>query len=378
MTNNPEPKEVSIVGVSRLDMEVLKNSAQRAAIVQWGALDGLRTETKDLEVWPLSRQSRPMETLGVVAADAGLVSVELAPFSLEFLFVADSLKRVHLAEIFPLSALDENLEAIFHGWPVLQRFTERIELSWGEIRGLWKKQVEAERLFAADVRLVADTLRELAEWAVCCELAMERIEAGASEGTLILHDGLLRSWLFRSERLGDALTTWWRRAWEEHGVALAGVGKSSLLWQRLALALDMDPRVLAAKSCAVPIPGEMEEAMTGRTMSQRLGFGRLLLVKTALQPTGLYLPVDLPEWILSDRASAEWVLGVLGQVSETSFPRPGYPAPLGDAHEMAHLTDFDARVIRDRVVESLREMVGTEDFEKLLRMWAFQPPRWQK
>lgn len=367
------------MGISRIDMEVLKNSAQRAATVQWQALDGPRTDTASLEVWPLAKQPRPMETLGVVAADAGLVSVELAPFSLEFLFVADSLRRVHLAEVFPISALGENLDVIFRDWPVLQRFTARLGLGWKEIATLWKKQVEAERLFASDVRLVADTLRELAEWAVCCELAAERIDAGASEGTLILHDGLLRSWLFRNEDLGNALKTWWRRAWEEHGVALAGVGKSSLLWQRLALTLDMDPRVIAAKSCAVPVPEEIEAAVTGRRSDgPLLGFGRLILVKTALHPTGLYLPVDLPEWIRGDRESAEWVLGVLGQVSETSFPRPGYPAPLGDAHEMAHLTDFDARVIRDRVVESLRTLVEPEEFEKLLRMWAFQPPRWQK
>lgn len=368
------------MGIARLDLEELKSSAQRAASTQWQALGKLRLDTQALEVRPLPEADAAVRTLGVVAADAGLVSVELSPFSLEFLFVADSLKRTHVAEIFPLTTLSENLHEIFERAPVLQQFADRLCLSWQDLTALWAKQIEAEHLFPSDVRLVADTLRELAEWAVCTELgAGEEALSDAQPGLLILHDGLLRSVLLRSDVIRERLPAYWLGLWRERGAVVAGVGKSSLLWQRLALSLDLDHRVREYPNCYVVVPQELEAQLSGRLPSgPRLGFGRLVLLKSRLQSSGLYLPVDLPEWLLEDEQATARTLCTMAHVSQTSFPRPGYPAPLGDAHEAAHLTDFDAKVIRDQVISALREVVGAQDFERLLRNWAFQPQQWQK
>lgn len=369
------------MGIASLDLGVLKESARRAAATQWEGLGQLRVDTEALEVRPLPPADATVKTLGVVAADAGLVSVELNPFSLEFLFVADSLRRTHVAEIFPLTTLSANLAEIFERAPVLQQFADRLCLDWQDLTALWAKQIEADRLFPSDVRLVADSLRELAEWAVCTELGAE--EAALAEerpGLLILHDGLLRSVLLRSDVIRERLPAYWRRLWQDRGAAIAGVGKSSLMWQRLALTLDLDARVRDHAECYIVLPEELEVQLSGReAQGPRLGFGRLVLLKSRLQTSGMYLPVDLPEWLLEDRAAAERVLGAISHVSQTSFPRPGYPAPLGDAHEAAHLTEFDAKVIRDQVIEALRAVVrDEEEFERLLRNWAFQPAQWQK
>lgn len=368
------------MGLARLSLPDLRQSARRAAATQWDALGRLRLDTSTLDVHPLPPGPSSTEAIGVVAADAGLVSVELTPFNLEFLYVADSRGRTHLAEIFPLTSLDENIRGILEGSPVLASFARRMEMNWTDVRSLWAGDGGNHHLFAADLRLVSDTLRELAEWAVCCELAAtEPLSPAATPRLLILHDGLLRSILFRTEEIREGLPHWWEQAWRERGAVIAGVGKSSLLWQRLALALDLDERVRAMDECYIVVPGEVEAALSGRRADgPRLGFGQLVLLKNRMQPSGLYLPIDLPRWVLADPNLTERTLAAISQVSKTAFPRPGYPAPLGDAHEAARLTDFDARVIRDQVVESLRALVEPDDFERLLRSWAFQPARWGK
>lgn len=368
------------MGLARLSLSELRTSARRAAQCQWRALENLRFDTRSLEVLPLPPTAPSTETVGVVAADAGLVSVELTPFNLELLYVADSRGRTHLAEIFPLTNLGDNIREILGQTPVLASFAGRMGLDWNEIGSLWLDETEVTHLFPQHVRVVADTLRELAEWAVCCELATtEEVSAGPPPRLLILHDGLLRSILFRSEALREGLPKWWKQIHRDRGVVLAGVGKSSLMWQRLALALDFDERVRSMEECLIIVPTEVEAALSGRTHHEpRLGFGRLVLLKSRLRPTGLYLPVDVPQWVIEDKELTIRTMSAISQVSQTSFPRPGYPAPLGDAHEAAHLTAFDARVIRDQVVEALRGIVRAEDFEPLLRAWAFQPDQWKK
>ena len=368
------------MGVSRLNLDELRESAKRAAATQWDSLGQLRADTDALDVRPLPPAGPEVRTLGVVAADAGLVSVELSPFSLEFLFVADSLQRTHVAEIFPLTTLAENLEEIFERAPVLQAFADRLCLDWKDLTALWAKQLEVERLFPQDVRLVADTLRELAEWAVCAELGVtEECNTAVSPSLLILHDGMLRSVLLRSDVIASRLPEYWRRLWHERGVVIAGIGKSSLLWQRLALTLDLEAQVKPDEGMYVLIPKALEEQLSGRVSGdRRLGFGRLVLLRSRFQPSGIYLPVDLPEWIVEEREAMEQTLCAIAHISRTTFPRPGYPAPLGTAHEAAHLTEFDAKVVRDRVVEALGQIVSEGEFEQLLRSWAFQPVKWEK
>lgn len=368
------------MGIARLPLEGIKASAKAAAKTQWKDLDVLRLEAHQLDVRPLPHVNPTADTIGVVAADAGLVSIELHPFNLEFLFVADSRENVHLAEILPLSILQEDIRALFERTPVLQEMLGALDMQWSGIERLWGKAAK-RRLFAEELRLAMDMLREFCEWAVCGHLAsLARKPRTASINRLILHDGLLRPVLFRFDEIRNGLENWWREfAWKQNGAVIVGVGKSSIVWRRLSLALEMDERVRELDQGYVLIDPDTEQQLTGRTAgSDRLGFSQLVLLKPCLPGTGYYLPVDVPEWLADDRKALEEVLCQISLVSRTSFPRPGYPAQLNRAHEAAHLTQFDAKVIRDMVMAAIRQQCSEAEYEQLVRSWSFQPGSWPK
>lgn len=368
------------MGVAHLNPSELRESAKRAANLHWSSMGELRLDASSLEVRPLARPSELIKTIGVVAADAGLVSVELNPFSLEFLYVADSRGRSYFAEVFPLSSLSENLTEVFCRSAVLQNLLDELDVQWQRLSWVWERQQDDSVRFPDQVHLVADCLRELAEWAVALELSKtEAVAAGPPPSLVVLHDGFLASILLRDDIIGRELPTALRRVWRERGVVVAGVGKSSVLWQRIVLALDLDPRSQGGEDFYVVIPKEVEMQLLGRKPGRpRLGFGRLFLLKNRETPPGFFLPVDLPDWLVEDRSVVEGVLAAISEASMTTFPRPGYPSPLGRAHEAARLTAFDAHVIRDQVIDALRETVPSDEFERLLRLWAFQPTGWEK
>jgi hypothetical protein len=370
------------MGIASLPPNHLRERTARAARSQLSRLGSLSLDVSRLEVRPVNAGSvEGVRTVGVAAADAGLVSIELAPFSLEFLFVADDQGATHLAELFPLSVLADDLEEIFSRTPVLNEFAANLGTSWRDLSDMWQRQLEEERLFPRDVKLVADTLRELAEWAVCMELALRLPKSPPQAGLagLVLHDGLLRSILLRQRIISEALPRWWESAWRERGVMIAGVGKSSMVVDQIGTSLMMDDRVTELKNCYIPVPPDFELKLSGRISNgPRMGFGNLFLLKSDSGAAGGFLPVDLPSWITHDRRTCDATMEEILRVSRGSFPRSGYPAPLGKAHEAAHLTEFDAKVIRDRLLDELRKLMPPEDFEKTVRTWAFPQEKWAK
>jgi len=108
------------MGIASLSIESIRQSAALAARTQWAQLEDIRLDVGSLEVHSLPSEVGEIDTVGIVAADAGLVSVILSPFCLDFLHVADHKGIVHLAEFFPLTTLAEDLQAIFTRAPVLR------------------------------------------------------------------------------------------------------------------------------------------------------------------------------------------------------------------------------------------------------------------
>ncbi|MBX7244644.1 MAG: hypothetical protein K1X53_04045 [Candidatus Sumerlaeaceae bacterium] len=348
-----------------------------AAESQLRQLDGLRLSAADLCVETVVPDQGELLPCGVVAADAGLVSLALAPFHLELLHVSDNEGNVYLTEFFPLTTLADDLRGIFQSNPVLKAFVTRLGCEWPDLTDLWERADRNQPPMPRDIRLVADTIREIAEWAVAMELANKAPVSPLSR--LVLHDGMLRSIMLRNEVISDRLPRWWHDiAWKSNGVAIAGVGKSSEIWDRLALPLSMDSRVRGQPFCYIRIPKEVEEKLSGRMGTRRLGFGHLVLLKTRSDELAQFLPVDLPEWIISDSAATQKVLASILQVSVSTFPQPGYPAPLQSAHESAHLSEFDAKILRDILVSALSRLVPPTEIEQTLRYWSFQQSKWRK
>ncbi|MCX7963851.1 MAG: hypothetical protein D6691_00800 [Candidatus Hydrogenedentota bacterium] len=376
------------MGLANIDIRWIEESARKAAKHQLEVLSTLQCDVSHLEVIQLPPTARQVPACGVVASDAGLVSIALSPFHLELLHVADDLGRVHVCEFFPLTTLANDLEEIFRSNKVLSEFVQRLECQWHELSELWQTSKRHQPPMPRDVRLVADTLREIAEWAVLMELACEThdgehvtgIEVGGAQlRKVVMHDGMLRSVALRNDVVQERLPRWWREVgWREHGSIIVGVGKSSVLWHRLALSLSLDSRVRGTDYCFIPIPAEVEAQLTRNPSGRRLGFGQLVLLKTRPEELGMLLPIDLPEWVFADPELVKTVLSEVLATCQTTFPTPGYPAPLGAAHEASRLSDFDATIVRDLLIQALSKELSTVEFERMLRFWAFQRDKWPK
>jgi hypothetical protein len=151
---------------------------------------------------------------------------------------------------------------------------------------------------------------------------------GAQLRKVVMHDGMLRSVALRNDVVQERLPRWWREVgWREHGSIIVGVGKSSVLWHRLALSLSLDSRVRGTDYCFIPIPAEVEAQLTRNPSGRRLGFGQLVLLKTRPEELGMLLPIDLPEWVFADPELVKTVLSEVLATCQTTFPTPGYPAP---------------------------------------------------
>lgn len=87
-------------GLANIDIRWIEESARKAAKHQLEVLSTLQCDVSHLEVIQLPRTARQVPACGVVASDAGLVSIALSPFHLELLHVADDLGRVHVCEFF--------------------------------------------------------------------------------------------------------------------------------------------------------------------------------------------------------------------------------------------------------------------------------------
>ncbi|GIX43641.1 MAG: hypothetical protein KatS3mg130_0049 [Candidatus Sumerlaea sp.] len=92
----------------------------------------------------------------------------------------------------------------------------------------------------------------------------------------------------------------------------------------------------------------------------------------------MLLPIDLPEWVFADAELVKTVLSGVLATCQTTFPTPGYPAPLGAAHEASRLSDFDATIVRDLLIQALSKELSTVEFERMLRFWAYQRDKWPK
>lgn len=181
-------------------------------------------------------------------------------------------------------------------------------------------------------------------------------------------------------------------------IFLVGLAKSSSVLDRYRLAMHMEDVFPNGNPYYVPVPREMEkraykfpelprgrerlnrnaeglcahwDPLTGELLSESVKgdadprdedskyvFGSLFLTRFGhVIPDALWA-ID----IFDDQShEADRITGHLFGDSADGFPVPCYPLSLQRAHEVAKLTDLDASVIQQAVMQGIRSVVGSED-----------------
>ncbi len=218
--------------------------------------------------------------------------------------------------------------------------------------------------------------REIAEWAVL----YDRIKSSDwASDTLIVHNGLLRSKIFRDDlfvRMGRLM---WE-AIEAHRrdnlhIFVVGIAKHSGVLARYRLALALEEALPARAARYVPVPREIERKVykwaefargpldqDADPQGERAKFvlGSMFLVRFGHERHDPVWAIDLLQWQQSRDAE---IFGYLLQDAIEGFPQPFYPRCLQRAHEYAEALDFDVDVMQDTIADATRALVEDEKRE---------------
>jgi len=347
------------------DLQEIRERVEKALSREKENLDRLREEVRQLQVVELGY--RQCYAVAPVATDGGENNLSLEPVNVEIVRVVDSDGKVYFQDFLPLSADPEELgEKLFQSVPILRNLIQRLRLSnWRELSYLYfptEKHPDSEAIRAiSDTRRFIKTLRDILEWATLVELAFQ----SGRPVFLLIRDGLLRT-KFIKKQIFPELAKLFRQAYEECGAMIVGVAKRSKALNYLSLALTLEGIFDRRAPCFAEVPPELErEAYTwARTWMEGQCFGRLHLVKLIEGRDALILPVDIPEWLVPKRKE---VLEYLAETAKSSFPVPGYPYPLVQAHENANLSGLEIEIISDLMSKALLGLLDAGDKEKVLR-----------
>jgi hypothetical protein len=346
-------------------LQAVEKSLREAIAQETARLDRLRQKVRKLEVTELGY--RQCYAVAPVATDGGENNLALEPMNVEIIRVVDSAGKVYFEGFIPLSSDPEELgERLFTSVPVLGNLIQVLGLSdWRELSYLYFSESDLHsedvRQAVSETRRFVKVLRDILEWAALVQLAF-----GHSHPTfLLIRDGLLRTKFVKSDMV-DRLSDAFRCAHSSRGTMVVGVAKHSKALDYLSLALRLEGVFDRETACFTEVPLDLEkEAYTwSHTWTERQCFGRLHLVKLVEGRDAPILPVDIPEWL---RYRRKEVLEYLAETARASFPVPGYPYPLVEAHKHARISSLEMEIISNLMSRYLIESADLRDKEKILR-----------
>ena len=305
----------------------LQRSLELALNQEWPQLIHVGHQVRILQPIPIRsnpERPEPLPVVAPVATDGGENRFNLAPIHIEVIRVVDSTGETFFEDFVPLSLTPEEILRFYlRSEPRLQKFLQWLGCSWEEV--LPQTDVQQNHLLGM--------LRELLEWAALLNLASR------PPSKLLLRDGLFRSILL-IDRLFQPLRHRLDEVTWKNGHLLVEIAKRSKVISYLSVALGLDERFAEGRAAYVEIPPDLErEAAPAsyRWMSERT-MGRLFMARLEDGPSIPFYPVDLAAWQVDHAAEA---MPLLHQSARGSFPRRGYPMPLQQAHEHAHLSAFE-------------------------------------
>ncbi len=337
---------------------------EKALDSQIKKLEDLRAEVRKLLKFV------PIEPMGMYtsvtykAIDGGRMKISFEPLEIDLIEVADSFGNLKMRFVLPInsdeSQDEEGVEEsnFLDEDPIIKKFLS--------IFG--KRSV----LEISEILNQSDTYMELSEWACI----FDKILSSNDDPIILMRDGLLRTKKIKSELIPILLNLLKEK---RSTVKLVGVSKTSKVLSMLSTALAMEHLIPSNAIGYVKIPRELEIKAYQWTGKGKLSenrkrlyfaFGDIYIAKLS-RNSNLLVTVEIPRDLEHDEdiyteEDITRIMAHLAKDSAYSYPVLGYPQTIMRAHEAAARVGFPASVIRDKIMDRLKEKMD-EDGREFLR-----------
>jgi len=351
----------------------LEKAINDCIVADRGVLDALRDEIRPLRGATRRIQPRTATSISLVGADGGNNQLRFDPFLVQLIRVVDSSDNEYCLEAVSPTTPIRNIDARqFNrdGTPRTALGKMMVALGVDGLRNLSYKirQIDTGKPVSPSW---VQAYRELVEWAVLFSL----LKKDFGTDTLIVCDGLLRSWAFAGElfyrlreKMNERIDMQWRD--NRRRIYLAGVAKHSKVISRYRLAMALEEILQVDYPAFVEVPREIEErayvwsefargnesAVESRAPGKHVG-GKMFLVKFGARRRDPVWPVDI---FIPQAEEPQVVLGAMLSDAINGFPVPHYPRCLQKAHENAALTAFDFDILQDFIYAGVRSSLGKD------------------
>lgn len=350
----------------------LKESIVNCIVGDRGVLDTLRDEIRPLNSMTRRIQPRTATSISLVGADGGNNQLRFDPFLVQLIRVVDSSNNEYCLEaVSPTTPIREINTRQFNadGTPRTALGEMMVSLGVGglpELSRMIRPTDAGKPVSPSWVRVY----RELVEWAILFSL----LKKDFGTDTLIVCDGLLRSWTFAGElfyqlreKMHERIELQWRE--NRRRIYLAGVAKHSQVISRYRLAMALEGILQVDYPAFVEVPREIEarayvwsefargnENVAGGETGKFVG-GKMFLVKFGAHRHDPVWPVDI---FIPQAGEPQVILGAMLSDAINGFPVPHYPRCLQKAHENAALTAFDFDILQDFIYSGVRSSLGKD------------------
>lgn len=336
-----------------------------------GVLDTLRAEIRPLKSVTRRIQPRTATSISLVGADGGNNQLRFDPFLVQLVRVVDSSNNEYCLEaVSPTTPIREINARQFNADGTPRTALGEMMVALG-VDGLQKLSYKIRSTDASKPVSPSwvSAYRELVEWAILFSL----LKKDFGTDTLIVCDGLLRSWAFAQElfyhlreKMNARIEMQWRS--NRRRIYLAGVAKHSKVISRYRLAMALEGILQVDYPAFVEVPREIEErayvlsefargnenVVREDETKRRVG-GKMFLVKFGAHRRDPVWPVDI---FIPQAGEPQVILGAMLSDAINGFPVPHYPRCLQKAHENAALTAFDFDILQDFIYSGVRASLG--------------------
>jgi hypothetical protein len=332
----------------------------KAIELQRQKLETLRKDVKGLKFKKIDIAGS-YASVSYKAIDGGNMRINLNPFEINVISVADSNGRKKLSFVVPeikgygdtpedkKEALKEIVKEIDEK-TIIQKFVNMLKCSSiSEVSYILNN---------------SNSFMEIAEWACI----FDRIESESNEPIIIIKDGLLRTKvLMASEKFNHIKTLKEILKRKKKDAKLVGVSKTSAILSLLSTALFLEKKIPSDAIGYVKIPLELELKAyrwegSGKIDRENVkplnyAFGEIYIAKLS-KDSNLLVTIEIPKDLetgesIYSESEIEEMISYLAKDAKFSYPVIGYPQTIMRAHEVAVQMGFPASVIRDEIRDKI-------------------------